>query len=374
MSHDRNDRRSRNVVRGGADFNGIQHDALFKRHKISFRVEIFGDLLGHFFVERLVDGCENAAVHQFSLEVFCENAQFFGEIFNRQTFRQCDFAEFAWRFRFGLRPDIRRFQLLFRLAFVALRTIHAFVYRRAALLNHRRRRHRWSPGAIPRTCSCRGAWRCRAALESRCGRMSRLSLWRTHRPLTGAIKRSPLARRRRWRQPMLLPEPLLHDLLHRLSLLMRRLDSGRYGRTNSCWRGNDSATARRGLYCRRGWRLYLRRNNGRRRSYGRGSHRQRRSCGRWRDLCRRRRSLLFGLGFWFGFNERRCCDDLLNRLWPRSFWRGRRDFDLRGFDDFRQGFRLRLLGGIDTELPPQPFGQAVLDRVGVRRYRHTHVL
>src|SRR5437867_6423103 len=322
MSHDRNDRRSRNVVRGSADFNGIQHDALFKRHKISFRVEIFGDLLGHFFVERQVDGRENAAVHQFSLEVFCENAQFFGEIFNRQTFRQCDFAEFARRFRFGLRPDIWRFQLLFRLAFVALRTIHAFVYG-PALLNHRRRWHRRSPGAIPRTRSCRGARRRRAALESRCGRMSWLSLWRTHRPLTGAIRRSALARRRRWRQPMLLPEPLLHDLLHGLSLFMRRLDSGRYGRTNSCWGRNDSATARRGLYYRRRWRLDFRRSNGRRRSYGRGSHGyRRRKRGLWRNLCRRRRSLLFNLGFWFGFNERRRCDDLDNRFWFRRFRRG----------------------------------------------------
>ena len=205
--------------------------------------------------------------------------------------------------------------------------------------------------------------------------MSWLSLWRTHRPLTGAIKRSPLARRRRWRQPMLLPEPLLHDLLHRLSLLMRRLDSGRYGRTNSCRGRNDSATARRGLYCRRRWRLYLRRSNGRRRSYGRGSHGyRRRNRGRWRNLCRRRRSLLFDLGFWFGFNGRRCCDDLHNRLWFRRFRRGRRRFDLRGFDDFRQGFRLGLRGDIDTELLPQPFGQTVLDRVGVRRDRHTHVL
>ena len=138
VSHDRDHRRSRNVVCGGADFNGVQHDALFKRHEISFRVEIFGDPLGHFPVERLIDRCENAAIHQFSLEVFCENAQFFGEIFDRQTFRQCDFAEFARRFRFGLRPDIWRFQLLFRLTFVALRTIHAFVYG-PALLNHRRR-------------------------------------------------------------------------------------------------------------------------------------------------------------------------------------------------------------------------------------------
>src|SRR5262249_57511461 len=197
-----------------------------------------------------------------------------------------------------------------------------------------------------------------AGLESRWRRMAWLSLWRTHRPLTGAIKRSALARRRRWRQPMLLPEPLLHDLLHRLSLFMRRLDSGRYGGTNSCWGRNDSATARRGLYYRRRWRLYLRRSNGWRRSDWRGSHRhRRRNHGRWRNLRRRRRSLLFDLGFWFGFNGRRCCDDRYNRLRFRRFRRGGRGFDLRRFGDFRQGFRLRLLRGVDNGIPPPPVGQ-----------------
>src|SRR5213593_2617177 len=298
VSHDRDHGRPRNVVRGGAHFDGIEHDAFFKRNEISFCVEVFGDLLRHFLVERLVDCRQDAAVHQFSLEILCENTQFFRQILYRKTFGQSHFAKFTRRFRFRLWPDVRRFKLFFSLAFVALCTINALVHRRAALLGRRRRRHRGSARARPHTRSCRGAWRCSSALESRGGRMSWLSLWRTHRSLAGPIKRPSLAGRWRWGQTMLLAEPLLHNLLHGLPLFMRRLDSGRYGRTNSCWRWNDSPAARRGLDHRGGWLDLRRRNRRRGRDWRRRSNRRRRNLG-----CRCG-SLFFDLRFRPGFDAR----------------------------------------------------------------------
>src|SRR5262249_12517078 len=157
----------------------------------------------HFLVERLIDCRQYAAVHQLSLQVFSENAQLFGEILYSKTFRQCDFAEFARRFRLRLRPDIGRFQFLFSLPLVTLRAIHAIVYGRTPLFRRRRRGHRWCSGPRPWTRTGRSAWCCSTALESRSRRMSGLSLPRPHRPLSRSIEWAALTWGRRRRQPML---------------------------------------------------------------------------------------------------------------------------------------------------------------------------
>ena len=78
------------------------------------------DGFGSLFVERLIDGGENAAVHQFLLHVFGQHIEFFCEVFYGKTFGQCDLAEFTNRFRLGLRTDKRRVESLLALPFVAL--------------------------------------------------------------------------------------------------------------------------------------------------------------------------------------------------------------------------------------------------------------
>ena len=48
VTHDRDDRRARKSVFRNADFDGVEHHALFERDEIGFRVEVFRDVLWPF--------------------------------------------------------------------------------------------------------------------------------------------------------------------------------------------------------------------------------------------------------------------------------------------------------------------------------------
>jgi hypothetical protein len=64
-----------------------------------------------------------------------------------------------------------------------------------------------------------------------------------------------------------------------------------------------------------------------------------------------------------------------DRLRLSLFLRRSRRFDFYGFDNFFRRCRCgRLDRNIDAQFLPQPVGQAVLYRVGMRRHRHAHVL
>src|SRR5262249_13794251 len=162
----------------------------------------FRNFLRHFLVERLVDCRQYAAIHQLSLQVLRKDAQLFSEIFYCEAFRQCHFAVLTWGFRLGLRPHVRRFESLFSLSLIPLRSIHAVVHRRTPLFCRLRRRQWWCTGPCPRTRTDRGTWRCSTALETRGRRMPRLSLPRAHWPLARSVIWATLTWGRRWRQPM----------------------------------------------------------------------------------------------------------------------------------------------------------------------------
>ena len=177
-----------------------------------------------------------------------------------------------------MRPDEWRIEFLFRLTFVALSSIMA---RLRAPLFGRRHWRRYRPG--PWTGF---RWRGRRRspiLEPRCRGMPRLS--RHRRALTRTIHWPALTGRRNLRQTVLLPQPLLYDLLHRLTLFVRYLHF------------------RRGR--RRRWRCH-RRCNGSSRCRGR----QPRGAGRGRLLHNRwsshfldgQRRLFFYLRLWLNFD------------------------------------------------------------------------
>ncbi len=167
---------------------------------------------------------------------------------------------------------------------------------------------------------------------------------------------------------MLLTQPFLNNLLHRLlALFRRRLD----------------------LRCRRRWQ---RRRSNYRGRYFRARRRRRRerggAAGRWlrrhrgcrnflhRLLHGRRRRFLFNLGFnlWFGLNF-----DFRNFLWRFDVnglgWRRRgrrRSFDLHFLD--RRGCRDLLCSFKHTQFLPQSIRQAVLNCIRMGRHWHAHVL
>ena len=107
VPHDRHDRRpSHHLFRFG-DFDGFEQHALLEGYEFGFGIKVLTDLLGQFFVEGMIDGGKDAAVHQLRDDVLGARVELLGDVLDRQVFRQGHAHELARRFRFGLRPGHR---------------------------------------------------------------------------------------------------------------------------------------------------------------------------------------------------------------------------------------------------------------------------
>ena len=190
---------------------------------------------------------------------------------------------------------------------------------------------------------------------------------------------------------MFLTQPLLHNLLHRFPWFRRLFhlwgwQNRRNGRSHSRRRWNDPSTGwcelrltrtrcrRRGSRCRRCfgehcWLFYFWWSN--RRCRRRSQRRSRRRC-YLRLGWRRFLNFSFNFGFSSGFNARRFrldrdslhrrLDDIIRRL-------------LDGNDIVAtSGGHLAGVGSVHAQFSPEPVGQTIFNRIGVRSHRHAHVL
>ena len=200
------------------------------------------DFRGHFLVERLIDRREDAAIHQLLDHVLRFDIELLGKIPNRQSFGQRDLAEFARRFDFRLRPHEGRVELPFGLAFIALAAIHPGVAAGCAAGVAVTECGR-TPGRCP--AGEPGTWQCPRFGKS--GRPRVLAAVRLALADAGPLDDLRAVAEAGLAAAILLPQPFLDDLLHRLPFFVRRFHLGRRRRFAFRWRSHNRTDVRFGF-------------------------------------------------------------------------------------------------------------------------------
>ncbi len=147
MTHDRDHRRPAEQIRRFLGDLDILHRLFLVSHGGSGCAELAGNIGREFRVERLVDGGEDAAVHQLLDNEIRLHVKFLGEFLDRDAFRNRDVAidrrgrgEFAAR----LQPKIALFRFALAIPAAAASAVLLVILRTPRRLIGRRRRSAWT--------------------------------------------------------------------------------------------------------------------------------------------------------------------------------------------------------------------------------------